>query len=294
LSKSSGGVDVQQAITSELRTVRTNICQEFDMLSQSARDQREKGQRMLFLFQRDLMPGVNGQILESKQNRDNPDRKTVTASKKLLGWIFVVLVNLAMMFYILLFALQETKSRQRAWFKSFGTWLVMEIFFASSVVVFVTHILIPMIIMRDVGKIKQKLLTTIRDHYAAIKKARTAAGGSNAIEDAPETFNAAEYMFVSYRLAKLFPALGESSIILKYSTVWPKQSYKHKVDVTKSYSSRFSSLGRAVMMLVVFLVTNLLSIPPTFQDMVVNVISTATLATLHCYTCNYSRFIPCW
>jgi hypothetical protein len=272
MSAASGGLDVQQMVTEELTKVRSQVCSEFEVFSITNRGHAEKGQRMLFLFQRDLMPGVNGQILESKQKRDNAKPNMRHASTKLFAWLFIILLNLSMLFYIMLFALQQTKQRQSAWFRSFLMWLILEIFLTSTTSVYVTHILIPTIAMRDVGKIKQKLLNTIRDHYASMKK-----GGNNQPDRSNEDFNAAEHLFVSYRLAKLFPELKESGVILRYSTVWPKQSYLHKADVSQTYSKKFSSIQTAVTMIMIFLITNLLSIPPTFQDMVIHIASTATM-----------------
>jgi hypothetical protein len=274
--------DVQQLVTDELKSVRSQVCGEFELFSITNRSHADKGQRMLYLFQRDLMPGVNGQILESKQQRDTARPNMRSASTKLGAWLFIVTLALGMLFYILLFALDQTKKRQSAWFRSFMMWLVLEIFLTSTAVVYVTHILIPMIAMRDVNKIKQKLLSTIRDHYSAMKRGAGIHGsygqdaGADTLAGIGE-FNAAEYLFVSYRLAKLFPELRESSIILRYATVWPKQSYLHKVDVTKSYSNKFSSVTTAVSMILIFIVTNLLSVPPAFQDMLVHIASTATI-----------------
>lgn len=273
LSSATGSTDVQQLVTDELKSVRTQLGTEFELFSIANRSHADKGQRMLYLFQRDLMPGVNGQILESKQNRDNAKPTARFASTKLAAWMFIVIINLGMLFYIFLFALDQTKKRQSAWFRSFMMWLVMEVLLTSTAVVYVTHILIPMIAMRDVSRIKEKLLSTIRDHYSAMKR------GVNHSDDTAlaDTFNAAEYLFVSYRLAKLFPELRESSIVLRYSTVWPKQSYLHKADVTKTYSNKFSSVTTAVSMILIFIVTNLLQIPPCIQDMVIQVASTATV-----------------
>jgi hypothetical protein len=276
LGAATGGVDVQQMITNELRAVRSDVNTEFDLFSITSRSHAEKGQRILFLFQRDLMPGVNGQILEAKQRRDTAKPNIHHASTKLAAWLFIFALCLSMLFYIMLFALEQTKQRQSAWFRSFMIWLVLEICFTSTASVYVTHVFIPMIAMRDVGKIKQKLLSTIRDHYSAMKKAGDNEN-SALTEKTGEKFNAAEYLFVSYRLAKLFPELKESTIIMRYSTAWPKQSYLHKVDVSSTYSHKFSAVTSAMTMILIFLVTNLLAIPPTFQDMIIHIASTASI-----------------
>ena len=114
---------------------------------------REQGKRMMYLFQQDLLPGITGKILESKRNRDDVKERTVSLRLKLAGYAGVFIVNAGMMFYIFLFALMQTASRQSAWFQSFLLWIVVEILFVSSVMVFITHIFMPMLIMKDVSKI---------------------------------------------------------------------------------------------------------------------------------------------
>ena len=268
----SSAPDVRAAILEDLKVVCQQYELEAELFSTSAKSSMEKGQRLLYLFQKDLMPGVSGKILESKQNRDSFKPKEVSAGLKLSAWIFVILLNLGMLFYIMLFALQETKSRQGAWLRSFLTWLVLEIVFVSTAVVYFTHILVPSIIMRDVSKIKMKLLDTIRNYNNSLKSSR-GNDGSNL----EETFNAASYLFVSYRLATLFPELKESQIIKRFSTVWPKNSYKHSIDTSKMYSKKFAAVSNAATMILIFLIGSMLHIPPTFQDMVIHIAVTTSV-----------------
>ncbi len=86
----------------------------------------------------------------------------------------------------------------------------------------------------------------IRAYNEAMKRGKH--GGNEETGDGVKGFNAAAYWFVSCKLAVLFPGLEESQIIQRFSTVWPKQSYKHRNEVSKSYSSRFSSVTRAAAM----------------------------------------------
>eukprot|EP01034_Spumella_vulgaris_P047303 gene47303-biopygen7973 len=209
---------------------------------------------MLFLFQRDLLPGVNGKILDNKNNRESSTQRRVAASTKLQGWVFVVLLNVGMLFYVYLFAMQQTAIRQEAWFKSFAIWLVTEVFFSSTVAVFITHFVMPSLIMRD-----QQSKET------------------DASTEDSKVFNAAEYLFVSYRLAQKFPDLKESKIIARFSTPWPPQSYQHVIDVSKTYSKKFSALTKSASMVLVFLAGNLLQLPPSLQENVINIFSTAVV-----------------
>jgi hypothetical protein len=131
---------------SELKNVSQRLEEERVRFEHEFITEKEKSKRLLYLFQRDLMPGISGQILESKGARDEIVVKGLTKTSKLLGWSAVMLCNAAMLFYIMLFALSQEVHRQRAWARSFGMWLVMEVLVASSCMVFVMHVLIPSLI----------------------------------------------------------------------------------------------------------------------------------------------------
>ncbi len=127
LGKQTQESEVLRAIREEMLQVRDTVDAEAELFARSNKSIQEKGRRMMFLFQRDLLPGVHGKILESKQNRDEFKPKSISAEKKLLSWLFLVVLNLGMLFYIMLFALQEARGRQAAWLRSFLIWLVLEV-----------------------------------------------------------------------------------------------------------------------------------------------------------------------
>jgi hypothetical protein len=92
-----------------------------------------------------------------------------------------------------------------------------------------------------------------------------------------KTFNAAKYLFVSYRLALVYPELAASKIIMTFTTPWPRQSYQHVDDFKNNYDGRFSAVTRSASMVLVFFLTNLLAVPLAIQDMVIQMCSTAVL-----------------
>jgi hypothetical protein len=183
----------------------------------------------------------------------------------------------------LMFSLEQSGARQFAWFKSFLTWAALDVCLVCTGVVYITHMLVPMIAMRDIAKIQQKLLLTIKEHYLASKK-RDGSATADGQETSVNAFNAAEHLFVSYRLAQLFPMLVESAIILKYATIWPKQSYQHQVNVSTNYSKKYSMGTKLTSLLLVYGVSNMMSMPSTIHDMVMHIVTTTTvgyMALLH-------------
>ncbi len=301
LNDMASGSDVQDRITEDLNDIRDKVDDEYhDMITQPSMNEKVfKGKNLMLLFQQDMLPGVNGQILMAKRQRESGRINTVHPMTKFAGWMFIIFLNLTMVFYVYLFSLNQTQARQGAWLKSFLIWFIMEVFVVSTVICYVTHFLIPSVILKDLHKVKQRLLNIIRDYKDSMKKeARekaqhfrdkvesTQGGRRKKKEDQEDKgFNAAAYFFVSYRLATLFPDLQESKIIQKFHSPWPRVNYNRaRKDVKQSYNALAMSIGRSVAMVVFQLLGELVALPVSIQDMVFNFISTGVVgytALLH-------------
>lgn len=270
---------------------------------------REQSKHLLFLFQRDLLPGVQGQILDSKAKRGQTQQlRKVTARAKGLTWALLALLNAGMLAYIFLFAVSQTGPKQRAWAQSFAVWLVVEVLLVSSCVVLVMHVILPTLIMKDVQQIQLKLVNSIKQFYQDINHFAGSSGRNSKqgskddlqklllVQREERLFNAASFLFVSHRVASLlassssdamlplpsrsttaFSASMVARMILQFRTVWPKQSYHHITDVSKNYNKRFAALSRSASLIVFYFLTNFLTVPLSIQDMVMQVVSTATL-----------------
>jgi len=261
---------VAERVLMDLQNVHLSLSAEETRLQDENESNKERGKRLLFLFQCDLLPGLSGKILESKGQRDRIAAPQVPWNTKLACWIFLVALNVGMLFYILLFALSQTVHRQSAWAMSFVMWLIVEIAFVSSATVLFTHVLVPSLIMQDVNKIKQKLVESIRDFNNGVKNGRKDVGET-------EPFNAATYLFTSSRLAAKCMHLKEAQIISQFRTPWPKQSYQRENDVSRNYSRKYTALTRSASIVAVFFLTQLLHIPAGFQDMVVQLVATTSI-----------------
>lgn len=264
----------QDAVKAHLREVRDKLESEMEVISDPTLSKRARGKRLLFLFQRDLLPGVNGKILETKANRDTDTKKEVTLTTKVCGWSYIVFLNSSMLFYIFLFALQQTSARQQAWLQSFLVWLVMQIFLIAPAVVYVTHVLIPSFTFKELKKIKNYLIQSFRNHR---KRQKRRAEAQRNAEEPEEGFNAAEYLFVSYRLAKFYPDLLESKVILNFSTQWPVQTYHRQKDISKGYKGSFQAIQSGIANVIVVLITSSIDLPPSLQDMVMDMVTTVSI-----------------
>ena len=265
----SASSDVYSTVLADLNRVRNSLGVEIQRFEFAYLEPKERGRRLLFLFQKDLLPGLNSMIIENKGNRDFVSRvDTIEPLHNLLAWIFVVCLNVTLLFYIYLFAIQQTPVRQQAWFQTFLVWFVLEVFAVSTIVVVVTHFVIPSLVMGDLRKVKSRLLHTIRDFKTQMRQG---------IENAPRsTFNAADYFFVSSRLASRYPDITESRILSRFVTPWPHQSYQHTRSLSKSYSRRFSSLIRSASMIIVFILKGFLTMPSGVQDALMSIATVVT------------------
>jgi hypothetical protein len=272
---------VAQRVLQDLSAVYATLQAEEQHCAETKLTAKEKGKRLMYLFQCDLLPGVSGKILESKSSRDNLRSQQVSWEAKCAGWMFITCLNFAMISYVMLFALNQSTHRQGAWAMSFALWLVVEILMVSSLTVLFTHVLVPSLIMKDVNKIKSKLIDSIRTFNnnmknADKKKALTYDGGSSS-EEKDQGFNSADFLFVSTRLAKQWTDLRESKIIAQFRTPWPKQSYQRESNVSGMYSKKFSVLSRSASILAIFFLSNLLQVPPALQDTLVHMVTTSAI-----------------
>jgi len=91
-------------------------------------------------------------------------KKKVSISKKIYGWIIIILLNCWCLFYIFKYSLNLSNECQKAWLFSLLLWLFIEIVFVSTNLVFLNHILIPSLTMKDVNIIKIKMMENFRKY----------------------------------------------------------------------------------------------------------------------------------
>eukprot|EP01040_Poterioochromonas_malhamensis_P009944 gene9944-biopygen1950 len=134
-----------------------------------------KNKRLLYLFQKDLMPGLVGEILDGANRRDGKieddgrSLKAVSRTMKILGWLVLGVVDVGMLFYVFLFASSQDNHRQTAWGQSFAVWMILEVVLVSTSTVILVHIFLPALIMRDVSKVTEKLMDSITNYYERIE-----------------------------------------------------------------------------------------------------------------------------
>jgi hypothetical protein len=252
----------------ELSNVRKIVCQEASFFKNPVIDEGVKRKRLNLLFVKDLLDGVNGMILDHKDRRDNERRSQVEGWKKISASLFLVSVSGGMLFYIYLFAMRQSRGRQQAWFSSFQVWLFFEIFISSTGLVLVENVLIPLWSMKDLRRVKDKMVSDVLIFQRHLKSSTNPQGQViRSVGVGPPSFNAAEYLYPSYRLARLFPTFPESGLILQYNTPWPKKSLQHEEKSVKTkYDKRFDFFAQTLSRVLVFTFTSMIRLPQPIQD----------------------------
>ena len=255
------------------------------------KNERLKTKKLLFLFQKDLLPGITGEILDSKNTREKSSLSPVSRRIKFLATLFLVALDGSMLFYVFLFAISQDGHRQTAWARSFAIYLVLDIVMISTLSVIFMHVLLPSLIVRDVMKIKKKLVESVYTYYESLEQQqqqqqqqsqrrrgkKIKKKQENEDQDQQKVFNAARYLFLSYRLAESHPELQVSKVILHFISPWPKQSYQHSLDMKKGYNDSKNAISRSISLILVFLLTNLLATPIAIQDMIIQLAMTVSV-----------------
>jgi hypothetical protein len=272
----------------EISAVRKEVQKEYRWLQSfdKINDERsllDQRRRLLHLFIRDLSSGVCGEMLAEKSQRDSLVASSKSRARlegvslrlKVFSWIIIVLTNLGMLFYLYLFASNQTHSRQAAWFKSFLMWLLFEVVVSSTGLVIVTHLLVPLLLLSDVTKLKEKVLCDLikfRESYlSAFTDEEEGLILCEPAIDGEKSFNAAKFLFPSWRVASLFRRLPESVLILRFSTPWPKKKFgKIQAEVTSEYEQAI--ILTALSRIALYFVGSLLRFHVLLQDVIVQTI----------------------
>jgi phosphate/sulfate permease len=292
----SGGQDanvsIENVIKNELRTLHETLNIEKSLFLFFLRSEKEKSRRLLYLFQKDLLPGINGMILEGKKNRENSLIPGASTTAKIVSWISIGIANIGMLFYIFLFAIQQSSHKQQAWGQSFAIYLVIDILVVGTLIVLVMHVLIPSLSMRDIQAIQKKLSEAVNCYQIQLKQGskynpvqyedellhlpivKAVDSGKLEEKSSNSEFNAAKYLFLSTHLASYYSDLLVSKIILSFTSPWPKQSYQYLSKVTSGYEQSSSGFMRAFSIILLFFLSSLLSMPISVQDMIMNCVST--------------------
>jgi len=180
---------------------------------------------------------------------------------KAIVYFFVAAVLATMLYGIYVIAIGQSAAVQSALLKSFLLWLTMDFFFISTAEVWIFHILLPSLAMKDIKSVRASLTrqlgvmakydsvrrgsasTLLRPSQAAVTAAPAppidsqGQGLSDRHMDghiyrhchchgsSPVEFNSAPYLMASYRIAQLMPEHPMSKLVLLFRSSLPPQAF---------------------------------------------------------------------
>jgi hypothetical protein len=112
----------------------------------------------------------------------------------------------------------------------------------STLAVLVVHYCIPCcIVLGDVGHIGRKLQESVSAYHRSLldrtRGADNKEGRREGEEKEDERFNSADFLFVSTRVARMYPDLTVAKVIGHFRTPWPRRSYQHVSDAAQTYQN---------------------------------------------------------
>lgn len=154
--------------------------------------------------------------------------RVVRWSLKVAAIFFLVLSNLCFVFFSMLYGRSQGKAWQEAWVTSCAVTLLVKICFTHVTQTIGIHFSIPQTIASDVKEARAALMLVVDDLFVQLAEERERGAkekgetkklfkaGDNEVE-----FSAADYLFVSSRLAKHRMKSFESALILSYRCLVP-------------------------------------------------------------------------
>jgi hypothetical protein len=295
-----------------LKQVHATTVEELSFFDSKFVSNAKKNRRLMYLFVKDLLGSTNNKILESKEKRDNSSHPRVSVVMKTFVWGIISIFLGGMLFYVYLFAMRQTASRQAAWFKTFAIWLLFEIVLVSFAIVFLTHVIIPSYILNDAKRVREKVVSDICAFKSKIDE--RIVGSQTNVNDTRgdemqdiasnedelfiqgleknHDFNSAKYLYVSNRVAKMFPRLPVSGSIISYSTHWPQHSLTEEKRLSDNYSTKMNFIGQAASKVVYFLLLGLVSVPEPLQDCLIELVSASGLGYCTIFLVKLYRISP--
>ena len=213
----------KSALLDDIRDVWKRATMECAKMSPLPSD--EKGKRLLFLLQQDLLLDSLGTFASRhcEYGLNNAINTPVSKHSRLAAGVAVFFLNAGLLHTVLVFAINQSEVRQIGWVQSFFVWLLLDIFVISTVEIVASRMIVSAMVYNDMQRVKSTMLRAIFSTYAEELPSRPSA----------DMFDASQYLFVSNRVACEYSGLPVSQVVLGFTTTLPKRSYRN---TTKSAS----------------------------------------------------------
>lgn len=237
---------VENVVKQELRTV-TALSQEISHHLVDSPDVN-KGFEILELFLRDLL-GRDTPAARIFACKAELDFERVTRASWITKWTagaFIFALNAFFVYYTLSKGYTKGLAWQKDYIKAWGVQLLLDVLLFETLECIWLHVAVPYLVSGEVQRAYEILQQTIAHLHDSAFYDNTAI-----------CLNAAEYLFVSHRIAADYPHLVESTIVRAYSShlpgqlgrVWQAAVQQQKAQVTRStWAARLAQLSKYFVM----------------------------------------------
>jgi hypothetical protein len=210
------------------------------------------------LFVKDALPYTASVVLSAVHRHENESRVIPIIQNrrwKVLAWTYLIATNCMILMYMIIFALQQDRSFQVSWLRTLFVSLSGDVLILSTLVIYFNHVYVPQLFLSDTQSVTSGIKSMFDD-------------GKNVIYDTVKQFAANKYLFVSHSIAAAHPSSKVSSIVLNYSTPWPRRSYKG------------TSINGVSIVVVLMLFEVIMDLPSSLQNELCKFILLAFLANI--------------
>jgi len=269
----------ERSLQDEMKFVRRETQAKFEKLRFATDVQI--GMEILHLFIIDLLGRDTpvAKIFMTKSEEDFRHSFVVTKTVKVFAWILVACLNLFFVYFSVLRGLERGVEWQRLYLVACLMQFFIEIFFYETSECAIVHFYIPDLARNEVRSVGFAI-------HQAVNKVCTATveSAGNMILDAPR------YFFVSSNVAKRFPDLLESAIVMSYHTYSPgelarKWRFSYSSDTFSTslnpWSRSRSRVGRfTVSTVLVGILQRLGAMSPTVQRVVIHTLQPLVVSAI--------------
>ena len=211
--------NIFQSICEDVEHVRQKSIEKIHALNAAAFEE-QVGFEILHLFVMDIL-GTDSPaalIFENKLDEDFGKFQIVQFPSKLIAGIILVLLNVFFAYYSLLYGYVKGYSWQILYLYACILQMCIEIFVHATLECFWINYVIPLQAVDDLAAAHDTLVELVDRHYE----------DKRLLEDeSPDLLNAPDYLFISTNVAKAFPNINESEIVLSYRSYLPGVRARH-------------------------------------------------------------------
>jgi hypothetical protein len=225
----------------KLKKLNTNHSQDYKKTLKLSSD-TQVGHELLHLFVLDLLGRTTPAaiIYHGKMDAEYRYTRVVSKSTKVLVVLIILALNAFFAYYAVLKGYVKGITWQYNYLLACVMQMIAEVCFFETMETFWMHFLIPSFAVKEVQRAFHQV-NTILQRLCFAEEERDAIESSrrkevNQVEnDEKYFFNCAEHLFLSTQIAKAFPTVMESMLILSYSTPFPGE-LAHKWKRTYDWS----------------------------------------------------------